>query len=65
VLDGLVRERGNVHAHAEARLAAVPHELDTVYGTATWRLRRRILGLPQLSRLARWAARALAGQGGR
>jgi glycosyltransferase involved in cell wall biosynthesis len=65
VLDGLVRECGSMHAHTEATLSSVRHELDTVYGTTTWRLRQRVLALPQLSRLARWAARVLAGPGGR
>jgi GalNAc5-diNAcBac-PP-undecaprenol beta-1,3-glucosyltransferase len=64
VLDGVVRERGILHADAEA-LAAVRRELDAVYGTATWRVRTRILSLPVLSRFALWAARALAGPTGR
>ena len=55
VLDFLVRDHARVwkvNQELEQRSA----ELDRVYASTTWRLHARIMAMPEVGRLIRWAA---------
>lgn len=47
------------------QLGELERELAELSSSVTWRLRARIVGLPRLGGMLRWAARALAGGGDR